>query len=352
MSKLQIKSSAEQVSAHLRAELAAGRLRGVMPGVLRLEAELGVNRKTIDAALVQLEREGLLTAQGAGKRRLIVDCPVSSARSLRVAMLLSEPAESRLEYIVELHHELLAAGHITLYAPAAMTDLGMNVRRIARMVERTEADAWIVVAGSKEVLEWFAARPVPVLALFGRREGLPIAAVGPDKRTPMVAAARKLIQLGHRRIVLLVRSRRRLPQPGLAEQAFLTELAAGGVKPGEYNLPEWKETPEGLQQVLSSLFRFTPPTALLVDEPPLFAAAHQFLGTHGLRVPQDVSLICTDPDPSFTWCIPSIAHIRWDFAPVLNRVVRWAASTSKGRPDHRQILTPAEFHPGGTMGPA
>lgn len=160
MSRLQLRSSAEQVAMHLRAELASGRLCGSMPGVLRLELDLGVNRKAVDAALQQLEREGLLVAQGAGK---------VAAPQLRVAILPGEAAEQRLDYIVELQHELAGAGHAAVNAPKTMVELGMDVRRIARMVEKTEADAWVVMAGSREVLEWFSSKPVPAFALFGRR---------------------------------------------------------------------------------------------------------------------------------------------------------------------------------------
>lgn len=66
MSDFRTQTTAEQVAAHLRAGIAGDRLRGVMSGVLRLESELGVNRKTVETALRQLEIEGLLLAQGAG----------------------------------------------------------------------------------------------------------------------------------------------------------------------------------------------------------------------------------------------------------------------------------------------
>ena len=69
-------------------------------------------------------------------------------------------------------------------------------------------------------------------------------------------------------------------------------------------------------------------------------------------MPEDVSLICTDSDPNFAWCEPSIAHIRWDYLPVVRRIVRWAANVSIGKTDLRQTSTKAEFVEGGTIGPA
>ena len=69
-------------------------------------------------------------------------------------------------------------------------------------------------------------------------------------------------------------------------------------------------------------------------------------------MPQDVSLVCTDPDPGFEWCQPPVAHIRWDYRPAGRRIVRWVDNVSRDKVDKRQTLTKAEFVEGGTVGPA
>jgi DNA-binding LacI/PurR family transcriptional regulator len=202
------------------------------------------------------------------------------------------------------------------------------------------------------VLEWFAGQPAPAFALFGNRTGLRMAAVGPDKFAALAAATRHLIELGHRRIVLLCRRLRRLPQPGLSETLFLETLREHGRPVGEYNLPDWEDTDLGFQECLNSLFRVTPPTALIVDETPYFVATMQFLLSRGIRVPGDVSLVCTDDDPAFSHCSPPIARMTYDSGPVVRRIVSWAANVSRGKTDLRQTFTPSEFIPGGTIGPA
>jgi DNA-binding LacI/PurR family transcriptional regulator len=274
------------------------------------------------------------------------------ARPLRLAILAFDPPVVELAegYMSDLLHRLGEAGHRVFFAEKCLLELGMEVGRVARMVRRTEADAWVVCAGSREVLEWFAAQPVPAFALFGRRRGVPIAGVGPDKVSVMVAVTRHLIESGHRRIVILARQLRRLPVPGGAECAVLAEMATHGIPTGEFNLPDWEETGEGFHRCLEELFRFTRPTALFIDEAPFLIAALQFLGRRGLRVPEDVSLVCLDPDPGFAWCHPEVAHVRWDSRPVVRRVVRWAANVSHGKEDRRQTLTKAEFVEGGTVG--
>ncbi len=117
-------------------------------------------------------------------------------------------------------------------------------------------------------------------------------------------------------------------------------------------MPDWEESPEGFERLLESLFGGpTPPSALILDEPILNHAAHHYLARWGLRVPGDVSLVCTDGDPGFAWCQPTVAHIRWSYRLVLRRVVGWTNNVRRGKEDRRQSLTKAEFVEGGTVGP-
>ena len=345
------KSTAEQLAEYLHGELLRRRWSGMMPGVHFLAAEMGVHRKTADSALRLLENEGLLIPQGAGRRRRIVLPGDRTRPSLRLAILVSELSDRRSDYMIELQHGLQGAGHAPFFVEPHMAELGMDVRRIERMVTRTEADAWLVSAGSRGLLEWFSTQNVPTFALFGRRRGLSIAGTGPDQSSAYVEAARALIALGHRRIVLLARRRRRLPEPGAPERAFLDEMAAHGLPVNDYNLPDWDETPAGFRARLNSLLQVTPPTALIIDEVPFFLATLQFLGRRRLLVPEDVSLVSTEAAHGFECCQPSIAHMRWAVGPVGQRVVSWAANVSHGKKDLLQTLVPAEFVPGGTIGP-
>ena len=178
-----------------------------------------------------------------------------------------------------------------------------------------------------------------------------MAGVGPDKTAVYRSVTKRLLELGHRRISLLARAERRVPTPGAVEQAFLDELGAHGIDPGSYHLPDWEETGDGLVTRLEALFRATPPTALIVDEPPFFFATMQFLMSRGLRVPHDVSVVCMDSDPYFTWLRPSVSHIAWDRRLVVRRIVRWAGNVASGKEDTTQTMTKAVFIEGGTVGP-
>lgn len=314
-------------------------------------ARLGVGRNTIKAALRQLEEEGLLEGRGAGCQRRIVPPKKQRRTSLRIRILLYEGVDRSLTDNAELLARLQEAGFAASFADKSLHDLGMDPARVARFVEKHPADAWVVSAGSHEVLEWFSQQPFPAMAMFGRFSKLPIAAASPRKIPAMLTGVGKLVALGHRRIVMLAREERRKPNPGLSEQTFLDELAARGLPTGAYNLPDWDETPAGFHACLDALFRHTPPTALIIGDAPLFLPVQQFLARRSIRVPEQVSLFCLDPDPAYAWCNPVVSHIQWDYRPVVRRVLRWAENVAQGQDDRRQALFEAEFIEGGTIGP-
>jgi DNA-binding LacI/PurR family transcriptional regulator len=351
MTSLRVLSAAEQVAGHLRRELLGGSLAGLMPGSDRLARELGIGHNTINAALDLLENEGLLVPQGAGRRRRIEIPAKAVSPALRIAFLNFDPPAKSESFIIEVLHGLSDHGHTVFFTEKTLVELGMDLRRIARLVNKTEADAWIVAAGSRRVLEWFAARRLRTFSIFGAPHGLPVAGVGPDYRA-VLAAFRRVLDLGHRRIVFLAFHGRRPERPGPLWRTLFQEMENHGIKTGSYNMPEWEDSPQGFRRLLDSLFGHTPPTALMIDEPPQFFAALQYCGQRGLRVPQDVSLVCLQESPDFAYCLPAVAHVRRDHGPVVRRIVRWADNVASGKDDCRLSVTKAGFVEGGTLGPA
>jgi DNA-binding transcriptional MocR family regulator len=233
MRHFQPASLAEQVAHHLREEIRQGTLTRTVPGVHCLAAELGVHHTTAEAALKLLVKEGLLLPQGKGKRRRIQSTEQLSPPSLRIAILPYE--DTNCVMLLGMQYKLQAAGHSVGFTDKTLRDLGMNAKRVAKFVNACDVDAWIVAAGPHEVLEWFASQEKPAFSVFSRRENISIASIGPDK------------------------------------------------------LPDWKDDGDDYRRCLDSLFRFTPPTALIIDESFLFHVTHCHLASMRLRVPQDVS---------------------------------------------------------------
>lgn len=352
MKALHIRSASEQLADYLKEQIQSRKWTGTMPGETWLVTQLQVGRDTVRAAMAQLEEEGVLVSEGQGRRRRIaMSEDAFSTRNIRVRILLYEKQAQGDADISSLLAQLQKAGFDAEFATKSLREIGMDVEKVARFVDRNPADAWISCSCSRDVNKWFSKQPVPALAMYGRFGGLPMASAHPDMIPSLLAGVRHLIDLRHRRIVMFAREERRKPSPARPEQAFLSELEAAGIATGDYNLPDWEESRQGLKHRLGELFRFSPPTALIFQEPPIFIAARAHLASQGIHAPRDISLFVGDPDPSFEWCDPIPSHLRWDYRPVVRRVVRWAKNVAAGKEDIRQIGTLSEFVEGGTIGP-
>ncbi|MBT8045228.1 MAG: substrate-binding domain-containing protein [Verrucomicrobiae bacterium] len=353
MAMLRVLSASEQVAEHLRAELENQTWTGMMPGGDKLARELGVGGNTIEAALKILENDGWLENRGRRRGRKIHPKSRSQQdRRLRVSLLLLEPSAQYSPPVLELARALEAAGHQVSYAGKSQKELGHNTLRIARHVKQTTADAWVVCAAPRETLKWFEQSGLPSFAYSGRANQVQIPSMSPDKAPAIRSAIQRLYELGHRRMVYLCRPERRIPEPGLLEREFIKELKNLGIVTGSYNLPDWDEDIEGFHRGLGSLFGLTAPTAVFVDDCLFVTATIQFCTRAGLRIPEDFSLISTDYDPSFAWCLPSIAHIRWESRSITRRIVQWADHIALGKQDINKGFSKARFVDGGTVGRA
>lgn len=66
--------------------------------------------------------------------------------------------------------------------------------------------------------------------------------------------------------------------------------------------------------------------------------ARASIAVHGTSA----SLQCANPDPGYTWCQPTIAHLAWDYRPVVQRVLRWATTwPAAGRTSARPSSKPS-----------
>ncbi len=144
MREIQIKTAVEQTSNALKVAINAGELKGSMPGATRLAKTLGVNHKTVESALRNLELEGLIINKGARQGRLVNTNNLRLVNSgIRIAIFLLDQSDMADKMIIQIMHRLEESGHYPFYVHKSMLDLRMNKRSIARIVNNTEADAWI-----------------------------------------------------------------------------------------------------------------------------------------------------------------------------------------------------------------
>ena len=352
-------TAAEQAAEWLRGEIRAGRWPGRLPGVLALAVRYDVAPVTMRAALRLLEADGWLRSQGAGRARVPVvpgDEGSGPRRRLLVMVLpgmrLSDEDAAFQQLLAQLRHDLEADGHICRFSVRSQEELHHDLRRIQRHVAATPADVWVVVGGSRGVLEWFAARDQPSIAIGGACLGVRIASTGMLDLAAFGTAVRRLTGLGHRRILMLWPQSRMRHGGGRQVDILREALAEVGVPLTAYHLPEWTETPDGLRRLLETTFRHTPPTAVIATYGNWMVGVLSYLAGRGLQAPRDLSLVCLNEDKWFAWRSPEIACLRGDDTKIIRRIVRWTNAVSRGREDRKYVAFPQEFHEGGSIGPA
>ncbi|PXA03362.1 hypothetical protein DDZ13_11740 [Coraliomargarita sinensis] len=269
----------------------------------------------------------------------------------RIKILLYEMDERLHSPEAEIQLGLQQSGYRAEFAPKSLKDLNLDPERIASFVKEISCDAWIVIAGPKDVLSWFAEQPFPTLAIFGNLPKGPISGIGPCHLNALKECLEKLIILGHEKISIFSRKERRPPNPGVPERQLLQTLEENGLPITEQTFPEWEESLSGFRASLQSLFATSRPSAVIFQEPELVMAAQQFLYQQGMKIPEHVSVFCTDYDPRFEWSVPAIAHSKWDFREVVSAAVKWAGNVSNGKPETSKNILDAKFIAGETIGP-
>ncbi|WP_199430090.1 LacI family DNA-binding transcriptional regulator [Qaidamihabitans albus] len=156
------------------------------------------------------------------------------------------------------------------------------------------------------------------------------ARVGTDDRGGAVAAARHLLESGHRRFGIVSAQCLSEPRGGpmTTEQAmnsrfldnrerlagYLETIAAAGIDAS--TVPVWETSGIAREQALEAagglLDRQPRPTALLCMSDELALAALAAARLRGLRVPRDLSVVGFDDTPPARWSEPALTTVRQD----------------------------------------
>ncbi|WP_020661154.1 LacI family DNA-binding transcriptional regulator [Amycolatopsis benzoatilytica] len=192
----------------------------------------------------------------------------------------------------------------------------------AAQVLAAQADVAVAysLSDGTPALEAVQARGLPLVVID--QPALPdVARVGCDDRGGAAAAARHLVELGHRRFGILAAPRLSGTEPtsafhGTRERlaGYLSTLSAAGVTDITITAAPWLSASTARASAAELLAAVPRPTALLCMSDQLafaaIAAAHRL----GLRVPQDVSIVGFDDTPQAAWSEPPLTTVRQDLA--------------------------------------
>jgi len=165
-------------------------------------------------------------------------------------------------------------------------------------------------------------REIPSLVLGSCYAGIHLPNLDIDYRAVCRHAAILLWRLGHRRICILA-PRVRLGGDLAGEEGFQSALIQLSQRTKPPLILYHNGSVGDIRRVLDDCFSKTPaPTAFLATKSLHALTAISYLMRKGVRVPEDISLICRDDDDFMEHLIPSMAHYAVDLEVFARRCVR------------------------------
>jgi LacI family transcriptional regulator len=222
-----------------------------------------------------------------------------------------------------------------------------------RFFQARRVDGMILSLASErreETLEVLDLVDVPVIMVDRDVDGdLDASIVRNDHRGGMREAVGHLLDLGHRRIAMIsggldlwpVRER----IAGMAEA-----VAARGVPDETRNLPGSLSAEHGERSTEELLAMEPRPTAIIAGGNQLLAGCIRVLHRHGIRVPEDISLVTCDEVDLSQLHEPPIASVARDTL-LLGRTAAELLLERIGGGEPRTVLLPTTFMPRPSSGP-
>lgn len=358
-------SLAEQTADILRREILRGHWGVRMPGYRVLVERLGIGRPTVEVALKTLTEEGILLEPDKRHRRLInpdlkakrlgrsvTDEPLAAVRIRVLASHSLFGGASTIQRIFGAFHDQLRPNWEFELIQTHAFNLKSPDRTLDRIHLNHPDSLWILSGAPYPVCRWAVDRGLKMICVGGKRGDLTTTSLVIRVTEIATDAVARFIALGHRRIVL--------PLVGFPEisrdriQAALEPIFAAANIPftPAYNLP-WSEddSVEVLWETLESLFRFTPPTAIISRHFMQYMTLVSFCAKRGIAIPDQLSAVVIGDDPVFPWMRPTPSYYDFSIDRFAKTLVKWV-STGGEEPGRGLHVVPATYAGGDTLAPA
>lgn len=345
-------SLVDQVAALLEQRIAAGVWREWLPNERTLASSLQVSRNTLRAALADLARRRIVVSEYPRGTRILVRPPATGSHGATGIVGLLSPApigllRPNVALIIDALRALLAESGRRLHFHAAER---VSVPMLERLVAVHRHDCWLLVLATDQVKRWFHQQGLPCVVSGSCAPGIPLPFVDLDYRAIGRHAAGRMMAAGHRRLGMFVErpvlTGRRECELGFAEGVH------GARHPGvSLRVIQHQGTPAAMSHALAGVLRTANrPTALLVVNPHHYLFAHTWLQRRGVRVPEDLSLVCVDDDPFLAFVEPTPSRYVFDAPAFARRLFDIIVRVTEGRPvARREVRIIPRCEPGSTL---
>ncbi len=332
------------------ASLSAG-IRGCqwprhLPAERELAKQLQVGRKTLRAALKELEHQGTLSVSSRQGRLISTPPPGGGSTQQRgVGILIQTPLQtmhSRRMFVIHAVRENLGkAGCLTELHVSPRCFSAHPARALDKLVRDHPGLVWVVFGSKEPMQHWFVQRRLPCLVIGSSPAGIGLPSIDVDHQASCHHAGNVLWRKGHRRVALV------LPLDAFGGDAA-SELGLGEALEGKPGVHLRVLRHDGTQAHLRALLdqalgAAQPPTAFVVARAMQALTVAMHLMNRGRVLPRDVAVISRDDEAFMECTTPAITRYSVSLPLYARRIAMAARQLTEpgGLPPKAMRLMPA-----------
>ncbi|TLD70037.1 GntR family transcriptional regulator [Phragmitibacter flavus] len=297
----------------LRETINQGKWREFLPGERVLCDLWQISRPTLRAAMQMLQKEGLIEITQGCRTKVLMTAPEQVKGPMSVCLLSPEPLEMMPPFVMlwldELRRQLAAAGNL-LHVQVGKAGFSSEQpeHALRPLIESASSTVWVLYQSTEAMQRWFAAQSVRCVVVGSVFEGVKLPSVDKDYRAACRHAVGLLVARGHRRLAMLIQQQR-FGGDWESEAGFEEGLAALRQNTVQGRIVHHDGSLEQIERAVQRLIRqVNRPTALLVARSAHALTVLTVLLGHGIRIPQDMALLCRDDDAFLDHVVPRMAR--------------------------------------------
>ena len=323
-----------QAELALRRNLRSGSWKEYVPGIRTLATSFGVSPATMVKAVERVRNDGWISNKGERRRFLIHRDVILKSKgkeaALRTLLLLApktghnEPARGTSQLLLHLWELLSPLGWSIRFH---LDDYASGKRRQKQwdgLVELEKPQAVVAILGTPAMAAWARDAKIPIFFSGGTIGDYSVPMVGVSSNLMLEEAMDKLIGLGHRDITLPLSDRATSFAAALKTTISKKLVNAGFDFISEFNCPTSEAGGvEAYHKCLDRAFAIKTPTAIICLDWREYVTSLCYVQRKGLRIPQDISLICQSHDHSADWFIPKPTHFMHPLNKIASTLCEW-----------------------------
>ncbi len=323
-----------------------GRWKEKLPGERKLCEEFKVSRPTLRIALNRLEKEGVLKKELGKVRKIIVDADqgVSESKVRVIGYLCPIPTSDMLGYtsrkIAAIEH-YIHQQQLTFklfVRPGCFTN--SPAKALDTLTKENQVDCWILQQSNLAMQLWFKRNNITALVTGTSYREADISYVDIDNFAVCWHAVNVLFAKKRLRVCFLM-SREQLPGDEVSEKGFKQAIRTNSKALGRvYHLSDNPQNiSHQIDEIVNSSFRCD---SIIVDKTnQTFSVVSHLLG-RGIKIPEDIAIICRTESKDFAFMRPTIAHYSRNTSEFAKKTAVKAIHLANGEiiPDKSTLIIP------------